>query len=517
MSKRIYNIIFHLHTVSSIVISVTLFVIFFAGSFSFFRDEIVNWERNHSIASRNDMEFSFDQFMDSLTTTHDLHGREISISKYYNERRVNVSLSVSLDTLVEAGDESSFFYLDTKNHERSGYEESYTLGEFLYRLHFFAQIPYPFGYYLSGFVSFFFMFAVITGVVIHWDKIIRNFYVFRPWAKLKTMWTDAHTALGLIGLPFQFVYAVTGAFFMLNILIVAPSVFVLYDGDRDKLYDELGFNHPEFTYENEPLEDIPGIDHFIEDARNRWDGINVGHVIIHNYGDKSMHVTVEGRAPYKDNLAGVAEITYHAYTGKVVAEKDHINNFSYLDKTKILMYQLHFGDYGNLSLRVISFVFGLISCFVILSGVMIWLVAREKKKLSDSRKKFNQWVGHSYIAICMSMLPTTALAFIAVKVIEPAGQSFIYYFYSLIWLGLSLGFTFLRNNKLTTELSLISGAVIGIFIPIVNGISTGTWFWTNIIVQNLSLAIVDILWILLSLASFYTIILMKRKPKLATT
>ncbi|RYG94835.1 PepSY domain-containing protein, partial [archaeon] len=34
---------FHTHTVSGIVISVVLFVIFFAGSFSFFRDEIINW------------------------------------------------------------------------------------------------------------------------------------------------------------------------------------------------------------------------------------------------------------------------------------------------------------------------------------------------------------------------------------------------------------------------------------------------------------------------------------------
>lgn len=49
MSKRTYNILFHLHTVSGIVISVALYVIFFTGSFSFFRDEIVNWERGHTV------------------------------------------------------------------------------------------------------------------------------------------------------------------------------------------------------------------------------------------------------------------------------------------------------------------------------------------------------------------------------------------------------------------------------------------------------------------------------------
>ena len=35
MGNRIYNILFHTHTVSGIVISVALYVIFFTGSFSF--------------------------------------------------------------------------------------------------------------------------------------------------------------------------------------------------------------------------------------------------------------------------------------------------------------------------------------------------------------------------------------------------------------------------------------------------------------------------------------------------
>src|SRR5690606_2361489 len=105
-----------------------------------------------------------------------------------------------------------FFYLDTHDYSEHSYIDSYTLGEFLYRLHFLAQIPYPFGYYLSGLIAFFFLFAIITGVIVHWKKIASNFYVFRPMTKLKTIWTDAHTALGILGLPFQFVYAVTGAF-----------------------------------------------------------------------------------------------------------------------------------------------------------------------------------------------------------------------------------------------------------------------------------------------------------------
>jgi uncharacterized iron-regulated membrane protein len=51
MSNRIYNILFHTHTISGIFISLALYVIFFAGSFSFFRDEINSWERNEPLAA----------------------------------------------------------------------------------------------------------------------------------------------------------------------------------------------------------------------------------------------------------------------------------------------------------------------------------------------------------------------------------------------------------------------------------------------------------------------------------
>ena len=49
MGKRVYNIVFHTHTISGIIISAALYVIFFTGSLSFLRDEINAWERNEPI------------------------------------------------------------------------------------------------------------------------------------------------------------------------------------------------------------------------------------------------------------------------------------------------------------------------------------------------------------------------------------------------------------------------------------------------------------------------------------
>ena len=517
MGKRIYNILFHTHTVSGIVISAGLYVIFFTGSFSFFRDEIISWERNQRVSEIDEIRIDFDAALDTLESQYPLQGREIGFAHYYNEGRVSVNIAASKDTLsAKEAQKRDFFYLNESNFEKSTYRNGYSLGEFLYRLHFFAQIPYPFGYYLSGAVAFFFLFAIITGILVHWNKIISNFYLFRPWAKLKTLWTDAHTALGVIGLPFQFVYAVTGAFFMLNLIFVAPVAYLFFDGDRDKLYDELGYSHPEFVLENQPLETSFSVDEFVNQTQERWEGFRVGHVILHNYGDRSMHITVEGKVPHKDLFSAEGHVVYQVATGDVVEVKDPFIERSYMDGVKATMHQLHFGDYGGYGLRIISFILGLISCFVIISGVMIWLVARNRKDVSDKQKRFNEWVARIYLAICLSLYPVTAMTFIAVQVWDPAGRSFIYQFYFISWLILSILFTAKGDNYFTNKYTLISGAVIGFFVPVANGIRTGNWLWESLATQDIHVFMVDSLWLTLSIAALFAVVLMEGRKKRPT-
>lgn len=511
MSKRIYNVLFHLHTVSGIVISVALYVIFFAGSFSFFRDEIANWERNHAVENTENISMNLDVALDSLDEKYALHDRNISISRHHNERRIAVSLDSSQDSLAEEkGKAKHFFYQDTETLQTADYTSTYSLGEFIYRLHFFAQIPHPVGYYLSGFTAFFFLFAIVTGILVHWDKIISNFYLFRPWAKLKTLWTDAHTALGTIGLPFQFVYAVTGAFFMIKALLIAPSVFVLYDGDQAALYDDLGYGEPEIAYLNEPLQANYSINELVNTTEKDWPDFNINHLHIFNYGDANMHVAIEGETDRNSKFSGPGMRLYKIATGELVDEKNPFEQASYRDGVVNSLYRLHYGDYGGYALKVISFVLGIISCFVIASGVMIWLVARCKKNIPEKRRRFNERVARVYLAICLSMYPVTALAFIAVKTVGQ-GMSFLYQFYFITWLIVTTFLIWKKDLDYMNRITLLSGSIIGFLIPIVNGITSGAWLWDSLREGHFQVLFVDVFWLVLSVTTFWVWLKLKNR------
>jgi len=516
MNNRHYNIYFHTHTVSGIVISVVLFVIFFAGSFSFFRDDIINWERSESTAITREIQLDYDKALQHLDKKYVLHGRNITISKPSTEERVAVYMEGTKDTLAPAKQkEGQFFYLNTKNFKSFTYEESYSLGELLYRLHFLAQIPYPIGYYLSGFTALFFLFAIVTGVLLHWKKIVSNFYIFRPKEKLKTLWTDAHTALGMIGLPFQFVYAVTGAFFMIKLLIVAPAVMALYNGDQDKLYKELEYKDPDYKFENKKLAAPFNIDELVAKTKKNWSDFEITRVFIQNYGDANMHVLVEGELLSHKKFTGIGKVVYRIADGKEIAKKDPISQTNYLDIVKNVLYRIHFGDYGGYALKIVSFILGIITCFVIISGVMIWLVARQKNNMPEKKRRFNAAVVRIYLAICLSMYPITALAFIGSKIFYPLSQSNLFTLYFGGWLLLAIFFIIKKNDAFTNKFCLISGSILGFLIPITNGIVSGDWFWTSFLNNKIQIFFIDVFWIFLASISLYVAYNLKSKKEVA--
>lgn len=103
MSQRVYNIIFHTHTISGIIISALLYVIFFTGSISFLRDEIDAWERNEPITGGYFAEVDYDAVFKALEKEQQLYSRDINFSHRFFERRISTFMSPPKDTTLQKG------------------------------------------------------------------------------------------------------------------------------------------------------------------------------------------------------------------------------------------------------------------------------------------------------------------------------------------------------------------------------------------------------------------------------
>ena len=505
MDNRKYNIYFHTHTISGIFIAAILYVMFFAGSFSFFKDDISAWQKGQSIVAQKPM-LSFNPVLDSLAGKHDLRGRNFDFYIQRQGQGTYVSMSASADTTItrpkpkpkkeekrrgrRGGDDDSayFLYSFTDQKAAGDYAEAYDMGEFLYRLHFLAQLnqvfPFrigtPIGYLIAGIVSFLFLFALITGLLLHWDKIKSNFFVFRPMSKWKTVWTDMHTVLGVIGFPFQLVFAVTGVVLIVNYIILTPFTNLLYEGNSEKLYESLQYNRDmtvQYTYQ--PVKAGFDLDAFVSKWQKEWKGSQITRIYIRNFGDKSMQVSMESKPDPKSNFSGSGLVHLEVASGKILAQKSPISDGSYIDGVKSLVYHLHFGDFGGKPLRIVFFILGLMGCAVIISGILIWFVARDKVSTEPRKRIFNFWASNVFLATCLSMMPVTAFTFIMVKVLPKVDQSAIYHTYFYSWLILAVYFIIRPSFPIMNRQMLLLSVVLCLGVPIANGISTGLWMWTT--------------------------------------
>lgn len=541
MDVRKYNIYFHTHTISGIIIAALLHVIFFAGSFSFFKDDIVAWQTGRSTV-QNKPEAQYNEILDSLSQHYNLRGRNFDFYVFRQGNGTYVNMTASVDTTVSkpktaqaesgrkgrgrrGGDgDSAYFSYSFQDKTAGSYADNYTMGEFLYRLHFLAQLNQirlpvdlgsPFGYLLAGIVSFLFLFALITGLLLHWDKIVSNFFVFRPWSKWKTVWTDMHTALGVIGFPFQFIFAVTGVVLIVNFVLVAPFGRILYGGDTDKVYEALQYNRVlKADYAYAPLGSSTfDLDKLVHECQQKWGASPVTRIHILHYLDQSMQVAVQAKADPGVNFAGSGYTLVEVASGKILDEKSPLTGTNYIDRVKSLVYHLHFGDFGGTPLRIVFFILGLMGCVVILSGIMIWLVARDKVSVPKQKRIFNFWAANFFLAACLSMLPVTAFTFVMLKVADDINQSYIYKVYFYSWLLLGVYLMLWRNLSQVNKQVLLLSVVLCAAVPVANGIYTGQWIWATWREGAMDIFRVDMLFLLLATGCLFAYRKVSRQAK----
>jgi len=157
-----------------------------------------------------------------------------------------------------------------------------------------------------------------------------------------------------------------------------------------------------------------------------------------------------------------------------------------------------------------------VTCFVIITGVLIWLEARNKKNVHQKYRRFNEALGYTYLAVCLSMFPVTALAMNVSKLLpdwlDDQRKHILNSVYFGGWLLLSLFFRLKENNYFTAKYVLLIGGILGLCIPLINGLSSGKWLWKTFEESHYDIFFTDFLWFLLAMASLLPVFKMRREP-----
>ncbi|MEM9836957.1 MAG: PepSY-associated TM helix domain-containing protein [Bacteroidota bacterium] len=476
LSNRLYSIFFDTHTVAGITISAILFIIFYAGAFSLFRHEISQWE-NPSLRGMEATELAV---APTLAALHEAEPDFIETSRLtirpghspypegmvYGERTVTDSTTAFFQASVLVDADGNYTITPRE-------ENPVTIGNTLYQLHYLGQIPYI-GLYLAGLTALFFLFASVTGVLIHWRNIVTKFYAFSTRPSWKQIWTNAHTVLGMIGLPFQVLYAITGAFYGILILLLIPSALILFGGDTQKVQAAVRPSAVMTFSDSAAVVDFSKSDLLIAQTKARLPDLRLRNIRFQNYGREDGILSLF----FDDDktMTGTAEVTYRVHTEEIIFESGP-HKPDYVSSVLGTIGRLHFATYGGLGLKVIYFILSMLTCFMLISGVLLWQAARDKRSYSDRERQFHHRVTKTNLAVCLGLIPAVALIFLLNKLIpmEISGRpGYVEGAFFLGWLLLVLVGLRWDNYRRMNRNYLICGGFFSLAIPLANDYITHT-------------------------------------------
>jgi hypothetical protein len=300
-------------------------------------------------------------------------------------------------------------------------------------------------------------------------------------------------------------YAVTGAFFGLLTLILLPTVWMVYDGDTQEVFNKITPENRMELDPNAPKTDLNmSFNTLLHQVQRAYPGFQVNRAVLKNYG--RVNALVSWRLDDKMGILSSGSAVMYMSDGKILEDYsvEPINK-GYSQSVIDLITKLHFGDFGGVWLKVAYFILSLLTCFMIITGVLIWRTARDNDMYTLNQRRFQHRVTKIYLAICISMFPAFAIIFIANKLVPMETDNraeMVNQIFFMSWLTLTFMGNFWNNYSELIRNYLLLGGLLSILIPVSNGVMTSDWFWQ---VWNSfpGVAYVDLVWLLAGITSLF--------------
>ena len=255
--------------------------------------------------------------------------------------------------------------------------------EFLLALHYRLNLPAVFGMTLVGLFGAMIVALTISGVVAH-PRIFRDAFRLRARRADDVATLDWHNRLAVWTLPFALAISLTGA--MIGLFYVSGSglAAAAYGGDSAAALAPVFGDEPEGDDAPAPVAKVAPALAFME---RKYRDVEPYYVILHDPGTAGQHVQIIAEHPrrliFGEYYAFSAD---GAFRGTVGLADGTVGQ-----QLSASTYNLHFGNFGGLPVKIAYIVFGLALTIVVATGTFIWLDKRERRGKVSTRLRAAWW------------------------------------------------------------------------------------------------------------------------------
>ena len=243
---------------------------------------------------------------------------------------------------------------------------------------------------------------------------VSGFVFYRGWLKQlftlrlskgrRLRWSDLHKTIGVWGLAFSVLIALTGVFYFVEVMFQgADNYDALLPPDLPQV-DEAGLA----AFGPQPT--LLPASAYVRAAEAAYPGLNVLAIQMPHAPGRAVYVS--GQAGNVLTRDRADKVHLHPFTAEVLG----IQKTSDLGVVPFItdaVDPLHFGYFGGLWTKILWFVFGLILSFSILSGTYLWVIRSETGRRGASR-----WLRGAPVAVGVTLAYLFFVAFTTVQGIQ---------------------------------------------------------------------------------------------------
>ena len=243
--------------------------------------------------------------------------------------------------------------------------------EFLLALHYRLNLPATIGMTLVGAFGAMIVALSVSGILAH-PRIFRDAFRLRARRRDEVATVDWHNRLAVWTLPFALAIALTGSVIGLFYVTAGGLAYAGYEGDSGAAIAPIFGDEPA---ENAAPAPVANLVTALEYMAREFPEVRPSYVILHDPGTVGQHVQIVGLHPQRlifgEYYAFDANGRFHGTAGLADGEIGQ--------QLAASVYNLHFGNFGGLPVKIAYILFGLALCIVVATGTFIWLNKRERQ------------------------------------------------------------------------------------------------------------------------------------------
>lgn len=485
-----------LHTWVGIISGMALFIAFYAGALTIFKEPISHWATppiKHSESIR-------------LSAVPSVLGRVI---ESHPEAAQRIQLNLNPEThhtqqiiwTVEGEkggdhDVSSLRYFSAQldEHQDLVTTEVYpaTVAQFIDTLHRVVGLPVDSdpNRWIMGIFAILYTLALVSGLIILLPILVKELFAFRLGRKPKRVWLDAHNVVGVTSLPFHLIMAITAFGFAYHDLIYDAQDKLIHEGQlRQALFSSAPKPNPEQSTDpatmlspEELLATAKEIAPSFVPYQLEYAGITTPRASVMIWGNDAD--AIAPRAP-----GGF--IAINPYSGEVQST-DYLPGQQPGEMIAVSsFFALHFATFGGSPIRWAYFILGLAGAWLFYTGNLLWVENRRRHSKPDGRL-FNQRkdvkvMASLTVGICLGSVCGISLMLASSKWLALEAQATYLHFqwvYYLMFFA-TIAWSFIRGAARSLVELLYAAAILTVAIPVTSLLSiiipsTGLWMHTDL-------------------------------------